>query len=184
MQSNALVAGSPEPMASEAGTPAPTAAPLGRTGPIVTTTRKCANCGMVGHIKTNKKYVVPVPLLRDQWLASGLITKLTTQLNLDYARCSTARSSQRTMPVCMVGLARLVHRGKHRHCRRLRPPWGDWRVVCVHQVGGQAGKGKEKQGICCCWGCFSFLFFFFFFPVGALVGAEGEMGMRLRMPSE
>ncbi|PKS12838.1 hypothetical protein jhhlp_001050 [Lomentospora prolificans] len=31
--------------------------------PITGTTRKCANCGQVGHIKTNKKYEIPFHLL-------------------------------------------------------------------------------------------------------------------------
>jgi transcription initiation factor TFIID subunit 1, fungi type len=35
------------------GSPEPT------TEKVTGTTRKCANCGQVGHIKTNKKYVCP-----------------------------------------------------------------------------------------------------------------------------
>lgn len=30
--------------------------------PVTGTTRKCANCGQVGHIKTNKKYGTTFPL--------------------------------------------------------------------------------------------------------------------------
>jgi transcription initiation factor TFIID subunit 1 len=37
----------------EDGSPEPT------TEKVTGTTRKCANCGQVGHIKTNKKYVCP-----------------------------------------------------------------------------------------------------------------------------
>lgn len=42
--------GSPAPMGSD--TRAPTPSVEKHTG----TTRKCANCGQMGHIKTNKKY--------------------------------------------------------------------------------------------------------------------------------
>ncbi|KAK3300533.1 TAF1-like protein [Chaetomium fimeti] len=41
------------------GSPEPT------TEKVTGTTRKCANCGQVGHIKTNKKYVCP-PCLREE----------------------------------------------------------------------------------------------------------------------
>lgn len=37
----------------DAGSPEPS------TEKVTGTTRKCANCGQVGHIKTNKKYVCP-----------------------------------------------------------------------------------------------------------------------------
>lgn len=39
--------------AGDEGSPEPT------TEKVTGTTRKCANCGQVGHIKTNKKYVCP-----------------------------------------------------------------------------------------------------------------------------
>jgi len=39
--------------ARDDGSPEPT------TEKVTGTTRKCANCGQVGHIKTNKKYVCP-----------------------------------------------------------------------------------------------------------------------------
>jgi transcription initiation factor TFIID subunit 1 len=39
--------------AGDEGSPEPS------TEKITGTTRKCANCGQVGHIKTNKKYVCP-----------------------------------------------------------------------------------------------------------------------------
>ncbi|KAK4144377.1 TAF1-like protein [Dichotomopilus funicola] len=40
--------------ANDEGSPEPT------TEKVTGTTRKCANCGQVGHIKTNKKYVCPI----------------------------------------------------------------------------------------------------------------------------
>jgi len=51
-------AGSPAADGTTPTTPAATAAPSGRgrgAGAAGTTQRKCANCGQVGHIKTNKK---------------------------------------------------------------------------------------------------------------------------------
>lgn len=41
------------------GSPEPT------TEKVTGTTRKCANCGQVGHIKTNKKYVCPCSQQQD-----------------------------------------------------------------------------------------------------------------------
>ncbi|EEP76176.1 conserved hypothetical protein [Uncinocarpus reesii 1704] len=72
--------GSPE----TANSPAPTAAPKGATQ------RKCANCGQVGHIKTNKKYDSPFP---PSPLVGGMIikSKPPTYTFLDSALFSTGR---------------------------------------------------------------------------------------------
>jgi hypothetical protein len=57
-------AASPEPGTPGAGSPGvdaatPAEGTKGRKNTGVATQRKCANCGQVGHIKTNKKYVDP-----------------------------------------------------------------------------------------------------------------------------
>lgn len=43
----------------EGGLPGDDDSPEPSTEKVAGTTRKCANCGQVGHIKTNKKYVCP-----------------------------------------------------------------------------------------------------------------------------
>ena len=44
------------PSVNSPGSPMPTGTPGGGAGGSkLSTTRKCANCGMVGHIRTNKK---------------------------------------------------------------------------------------------------------------------------------
>ena len=65
------------------------------------TPRKCANCGEVGHIKTNKKYVrLPLFLPPSQCLHSGSLNFLSlvemhaNDRFIGCARCSTARRSR------------------------------------------------------------------------------------------
>lgn len=43
----------------DGGTAGDDGSPEPSTEKVTGTTRKCANCGQVGHIKTNKKYVLP-----------------------------------------------------------------------------------------------------------------------------
>jgi transcription initiation factor TFIID subunit 1 len=53
------------PMVSTAVSTAISAAPAGKA----TTARKCKNCGLVGHIRTNKKVC---PKLNGQWAEMGM----------------------------------------------------------------------------------------------------------------
>jgi hypothetical protein len=59
-QKGTYVEGGDSPMSPGVGSPAPE-----KTGKGAGTTRKCANCGQQGHIKTNKKciplFIKPLP---------------------------------------------------------------------------------------------------------------------------
>lgn len=74
--------------AGDEGSPEPT------TEKVTGTTRKCATCGQVGHIKTNKKYVCPFCLQREEEASSSRLKGLIYGSHQKSGRRSSWRPTQ------------------------------------------------------------------------------------------